>query len=371
MVSDRVVTYNFNNLNSIRGGAAAVVLVSHVIQIYFLRIIGLNTPLHKVSSLASEYAVVVFFILSGYLIAHTLESNIDRNGKLCLRVYAAARFARLYPVFLYSVAVSIIVFFVMDVLGLPGRSTALRLPGDLYAARDFVHLSPGEIKTSLLMLQGMLEINGPLWSLYMEAKLYVLFACALALLNGQRGIFQKLILILVFYYVVKAGIAFNPSFSRYAVMWLTGALAYYICNRRPNWGNRIIMCMTLISAAEFWQLHQDAVHLMVAGRDILVAILISWMLFKLRIKVPGSKRLADCSYSLYVTHFPVLLLGESLLISTGSASIGTSLGVAIISTAFAYVVALLGGAIEVKKSLIQNGLLKLADFVCRLRLKTS
>ena len=84
----------FENLAGIRGVAAAVVLLSHVVQLHFLRFIGLNTPLHQITSITSEYAVVVFFILSGYLITHTLEANIERTGKLRLDVYAAARIAR-------------------------------------------------------------------------------------------------------------------------------------------------------------------------------------------------------------------------------------------------------------------------------------
>lgn len=99
----------------------------------------------------------------------------------------------------------------------------MRLLSDHYAARDMVHLSLGEIVRTLLMLQGMLEINGPLWSLYMEAKLYVMFA-ALALVSG--GMF-RVVLVFVFFYVAKAGIVMNPGFAGYAGMWLIGACTYY------------------------------------------------------------------------------------------------------------------------------------------------
>lgn len=104
----------FDNLAGIRGVAAVIVLLSHIVQVHFLRFIGLNTPLHHVSSIVSEYAVVVFFILSGYLITHTIEANIERNGSLRLDLYVVARISRLYPPFLYSISVSLLVFFVMD-----------------------------------------------------------------------------------------------------------------------------------------------------------------------------------------------------------------------------------------------------------------
>lgn len=360
----------FDNLAGVRGAAAAIVLLAHVVQLHFLRF-GLNTSLHQVSSIASEYAVVVFFILSGYLIAHTLEANIERNGKLRLDVYAAARIARLYPPFLYAIGVSLLVFFVMDFFGLPGRSGPMRLSGDLYAARDIVHLSLGEIKRALLMLQGLLEINGPLWSLYMEAKLYVLFACALALIGGKRGIVSKLILAVVFYFVAKAGVELNPGFAGYAAMWLIGALAYYVWSKQGGWRNCILMCAGLIIAAGLWHVVVDGTALWIVARDVLIAAFISWLLFKRRVRVPVHQSLADCSYSLYATHFPVLLLAQSLLISSGSVSIGAAIGVAILSTAAAAGVARVGGAIEAKKSAVQNGLLALAERLRRLRVKTS
>lgn len=360
----------FDNLAGVRGAAAAVVLLAHVVALHFLRF-GLDTSLHQVSSIASEYAVVVFFILSGYLITHTLEANIERNGKLRLDIYAAARIARLYPPFLYAIGVSLLVFLVMDLFGLPGRSSPMRLPSDLYAARDIVHLPLGEIKRALLMLQGMLEINGPLWSLYMEATLYVLFACALALISGGRGIVFKLILAAVFYYVAKAGIELNPGFAGYAAMWLIGALAYYVWNERGGWRNRVLMCSALIIAAEIWHVVLGGTPLWTAARDMLIAIFISWLLFRLRVRVPGPQRLADCSYSLYATHFPVILLAQSLLISTGSVSVGAAIGVAILSTAAAAGVALVGGVIESKKSTVQNVLLAILERLRRLRVKPS
>lgn len=360
----------FDNLAGIRGVAAAVVLLSHIVQLQFLRFIGLNTPLHKISSITSEYAVVVFFILSGYLIAHTLEANIERNGKLRLDIYLAARIARLYPPFLYAVGVSITVFLTMEFFGLPGRREPLSLPGDFYAAREIVDLSLGEIKQALFMLRGMFEINGPLWSLYIEAKLYVLFALALALITGG-GIVRKLIYVVVFYYVAKAGLELNPGFAAYAAIWLIGALAHYVWNERSGWRYRVLMCAALIVAAEVWVVLKGELLFWVAAREVLIAVLIAWLLFKLRVRVPGPQRLADCSYSLYATHFPVILLVQSLLISTGSVSVGAAIGVAILSTVAAAGVALIGGVIEAKKSEVQNGLLAILERLRRCRVMQS
>jgi peptidoglycan/LPS O-acetylase OafA/YrhL len=353
---------------------AAVVLVSHLVQLHFLRFIGLGTPLHQISSFASEYAVVVFFILSGYLITHTLEENIEHNGKLRLDVFAAARFARLYPPLLFAIGVSLVVFFIMDVFGLPGRGRPMSLPGDIYTAREVIHLHLSEIGGALAMMHGMLEINGPLWSLYMEAKLYALFACALALSIGRRSLVQMLMLGAVFVFVAKAGVEYNPGFAGYAAVWLIGALAYYAWNERDDWRNRLLLCGGLIAfiiVAEGWHVLQSGGVPWIVARDVLVAMVIAWLLFRLRIRVPAGKRLADCSYSLYVTHFPVLLLAQSLLLSTGSTSGAAAVITAILSMAAAAAVALIGGGIEAKKSAVRNWLLDMAARLRRVRVGSS
>jgi peptidoglycan/LPS O-acetylase OafA/YrhL len=346
-------TSYFDNLTGVRGVAAAVVPVSHLVQVHFLSFSGFGTPLHQISSITSEYAVVVFFILSGYLITHAFEANTELYGKLRLGAFAAARFARLYPPFLFAIGVSLAVFALLDVFSLRGRSSPLSLPSDACAAREVVHLSISEIRNALFMKQGLLEINGPLWSLYMEAKLYVLYACALALASGRRGLAQTIALAVVFFLVARSGLENNPGFAGYAAVWLTGVLAYYVWNDRNGWRNRFLLCCGLIAfiiVAQGWHEQQSGGAPWRLARDVLAAAVIAWPLFKLRIRVTASRRLADCSYSLYVTHFPVLLLAQSLLISTGSVS----------------VVAAIGGALEAKKSAVQNWLLASGSSLRRL-----
>lgn len=343
----------FDNLAGIRGYAAAVVLFSHLCQLHFLRFTGLNSPLHGVSSITSEYAVVVFFILSGYLISHTLSMNLELNGKLRLDVYIAARIARIYPPFLYAICVSLTVFFVMHIFGLPGRSVPMSLPGETYAARDIVHLTLRDLIQSLFMLQGLLEINGPLWSLYIEAKLYVLFACAQALSGGGRGTLHKLGLALIIATVLMAGIYFNPGFARYAAFWLIGAATYYQLQPEKN-HYRWLFCVVLILTAQAWHVVKDGGGLWFAVRDVFVGVLISYLLFRLKVRFPGARRLANYSYSLYATHFPVLLLVQSLLIYTGSVGVTAALAAAVVSVLSAFIVALIGGAIEGRKPAIER-----------------
>jgi len=356
-----------DRLSGVRGIAALIVLLSHVVQIHFLRFVGLDTPLHWVSSTASEYAVIVFFILSGYLITHSIEANIRRNGRLHLREYFAARVARLYPPFLLAIAISASIYIAMSIYNLPGRGSPLSLPGDLYAARDIVHLGRSEVLYALLMLRGLLEINGPLWSLYIEAKLYVLAACALGVLTGHRRPFLLIVVILV---VIWYGIRHNPGFGIYAAIWIVGGLGYYLWNdqgrvlspyRQLLFGGTLLVIVCL----EVWSSHAKALPIWLPVWKVLSSLLIASLLFRAHVRWPKAQRLADCSYSLYVTHFPILLLMQALLISSGSVSWVHALMAASFGTVFAGGVAMLCGRIEQRKPSIEAWLLTSMASVAR------
>ena len=45
----------------------------------------------------SEYAVLTFFVLSGFLIALSINRNIEENGYFEWREYIISRVARIYP----------------------------------------------------------------------------------------------------------------------------------------------------------------------------------------------------------------------------------------------------------------------------------
>ena len=354
----------FEHLAGARGIAAAVVCLSHVIQIQFLRFTGLGTSLHKTSSIASEYAVLVFFVLSGYLITHALETNIQKNGYLRLNRFIAARVARIYPPFLFAVLISVVIFMILDGFNLPGRESPFGAPSDLYAARDRINLSASEVKDALLMKQGMLEINGPLWSLYIEVKLYILFACALALLDKYPNFFRKIFIAIIFFLVARSGLINNPGFAPYAAIWLVGSASYYLWSGPERPANRLLFCACAIIASIFseaWRTASDVAALLNCVRDLTIAAAAGWLLFKIRIPVPNFRPLADCSYSLYVTHFPLLIMVQSLLIFLGHNSIEGAVVGAVIGVVLVGAVARVGGAIEAEKSTIQSALLNLAE----------
>lgn len=200
----------------------------------------------------------------------------------------------------------------------------------------------------------------------MEAKLYVLFACTYFLLTGRRSWIAVGMLIAVAY----AGLLFNPEFARYSAIWLTGCGAYYFwecksgSKQKYKFGLSLGVALLIVMADLVGGsvLVQDSV---VETRgvwiDVAIVSAFSWVLFRLKLRIMFGKRLADYSYTLYATHFPVLILFQSLLVSSGSTSISVAVAISLLGGAFALGIARIGGNLEAAKDKIQ--LLLLASWV--------
>ncbi|MEZ5931899.1 MAG: acyltransferase [Alphaproteobacteria bacterium] len=170
-------------LDLLRVLAALAVLLGHMEQdgLYMAWI-----PLHHFN----HEAVIVFFVLSGYVIAH---STFDRK-KTC-SAYAVARLARVYPV-----AAPAILFSAIVAAGF----------GQSFNAWDVV--------SSFLFLNeswlnpASLPMNGPYWSLCYEAWYYLLFGLAVFLPRRLQWIC-----------VVAAALA-GPAILLLMPIWLLGVL---------------------------------------------------------------------------------------------------------------------------------------------------
>lgn len=236
----------------------------------------------------------------------------------------------------------------------------MKLVGDLYSAREIINLRIHDFLFALPMGIGLLEINGPLWSLYIEAKLYVLFACIYYLQQGKRSITILATLLVVAY----AGWHLNPEFARYAAIWLIGCCAYYFWAMRTNvlrsriflvCGGSILLIVLIDLFVRIWSVVTPTGR--VISADVLIAVVIAWVLFKLRPSSRVGQQIANYSYTLYVVHFPILLLFQSILVKTESISMGLTIVFSILAGVAALGIARMGERLEDGKNIIQQYLL--------------
>ncbi|MEM1079700.1 MAG: acyltransferase [Pseudomonadota bacterium] len=171
-------------LDALRAGAALTVLFGHMAHIRFTR--GDYFILRE-WNVASD-AVIVFFVLSGLVIAAAAE----RDGGLS--VFAFKRFSRIYGVLVPALALTVL----FDALG-------QRIDPSAYQAPFFEPVSLTEIllrggfmtnEWQGLWSRVRLGSNGPLWSLSYEVAFYALFAVCTFLQGVLRWVLALLILLL-------------------------------------------------------------------------------------------------------------------------------------------------------------------------------
>jgi peptidoglycan/LPS O-acetylase OafA/YrhL len=145
-------------LDLIRFLAAIVVLLHHFSDILF------NSP-YRIFNIGHE-AVVVFFILSGYVIAYTIKAK-----KCTQESYFIARFSRIYSVAIPATILAIS-------LDLIGTSIARESYQDIYLALDYplIRFITSMTFTGELWFFSILSFsNIPYWSIHYEMFFYVFF----------------------------------------------------------------------------------------------------------------------------------------------------------------------------------------------------
>ncbi len=175
-------TQHYQNLDAVRGIAAQVVVVVHVILL-----IASNDPVYNaITGWPGRLSVLVFFCLSGFAIATSIERGFTRSGGFDGIDYAIRRFARIYPPYLVAVlaaaAIAIAAHDGVRFAALDFKLTAMPLGAATLSwlrALTFTFLQrPNE---------ALLATNIAIWSLRLEIILYAVAGfAALAIAESAR-----------------------------------------------------------------------------------------------------------------------------------------------------------------------------------------
>jgi peptidoglycan/LPS O-acetylase OafA/YrhL len=299
-------------LDMARGLAALAVFIAHLGNVFFYRLIGPHHVVAQALNVLARHAVLVFFLMSGNLITRSIVLNIHRNGRFDMLEYGAARVARIYPPLLGAIAVCVCVWLLLHFLHLPGGAVPFGLPGDLYRVRDKFTLSTGDLVHALTMRGGLLEADGPLWSLYIEFQVYVVAMAAAALWRG--GWLARLVSCLLALICLR--LLMGQLF--FVLVWAFGAAtALWIAPRRILWAGTAAaiaaISISLFAAPSLFSAGMDRLDGKVL--QLICCIPYAALLFYVRPSPPYPRWLiatGNFSYSLYVVHFPLLMLALSL-----------------------------------------------------------
>jgi peptidoglycan/LPS O-acetylase OafA/YrhL len=282
--------------DAIRATAALMVLVGHALSIFNAR--------HPVWP--QQFGVVIFFLLSGYLISQTIHKRLEQPQSTFLD-YAVDRGARIYSGFLPAILFVV----VLDYL-------TLRYFGHIAKAEVVTRLNSETFFANLFMLQapGFFDPFGsaaPFWTVAIEFWIYMFVGLlAFAIRDGMSP--------LKIAAIAAAGIIPVQSFydgNMVLIAWLAGAAVERVISSGVMRRVPTAICM-LLSAA----LSVKIVFLVRAGERIY-----SWEMYLLcsaifLLLIPVCLRIgwkaespsgiavawwASWSYSLYLLHHTIFL----------------------------------------------------------------
>jgi peptidoglycan/LPS O-acetylase OafA/YrhL len=310
-------------LDLVRAVAALIVCLEHWRNLLFVdyRQIAAHRELFAVPYVmtdAGHQAVVIFFVLSGYLISGSIF-RMTQRGEWSWKLYLTHRIVRLWIVLIPALVLGAL----LDNAGL-----RLHLAPALYAGETGTHML-GDIAQSLhlsiffgnlvffqTILVPTFGTNGPMWSLANEFWYYVLFPCAfLALRRGSTAgarILNVLIFALCAWLIGRDILLLFP-------LWLLGTLLAVIPAPRSGAGIRIVAAVVYFPLLFFLaktHLVQGVLSDYILGTATFVFL---WLLLgaKSAASENAGVRLARVgarfSYTLYLVHVPFLVLLTALV----------------------------------------------------------
>lgn len=158
---------------------------------------------------------MVFFVLSGLVIAHVIASRPQTIAD-----FAATRLARLWSVVLPALALT----FVIDYVG-------LRVAPELYVDRPWYHgddpwlryLASATFVHDFWGMGLVPGVNGPFWSISYEFAYYLVFA---AVVLVRHRLWSAVL-------AVAGALLAGPTIMALFPIWLLGVLAYRLVQRPP------------------------------------------------------------------------------------------------------------------------------------------
>ena len=300
-------------------------------------------------------AVMIFFVLSGYFIGMSVIDSVAVQ-RWSWRVYLVNRLVRLQLVLFPALLLGA----VWDQVGMRIPQAASFYYGGLYkyfAPSVALRSTPPVFFGNLFFLQSVVSpvfgSNGPLWSLSYEFWYYILFpalALAAASWAGVRARFLFVALAVFLFWFV------GPQIGLYFLIWMAGLLAGRL-SRATNLSSPRLQ--TLLSATAglifFGALAWVRVHRFSSDLlpDCIVGFCFAAWLYALiqasredvsSAYAHAAKTLSGFSYTLYLTHFPALLLLRGLLDPKGNwqpdlRHLLYGLGIVLAMLIYAYVVA--------------------------------
>jgi peptidoglycan/LPS O-acetylase OafA/YrhL len=316
-------------MDAIRGAAAIVVLLGHSRDLFFA---SLDGPIDTISARSSGTiaaphaprpqivigyeAVIIFFVLSGYLVGGSVLRSFQRN-RWSWKDYLTKRLTRLWIVLLPALILTV----VLDRVGLrlfPETTGIYQSPvGQTEIPANLIHsLTPGIIAGNGLFLQTILVptagTNIALWSLSNEFWYYLIFPLLVFTFwrssTALLRVVSALLAITLLFFIGQSEALLFPT-------WLLGAtislLPLRLADRTSWW---LATCLSLLLLPMLIVVRHWPVDYHLA--QTCIGLYFGVLLYVLLNRTGPAKRglyqrfatvISDLSYPLYLVHLPILV----------------------------------------------------------------
>lgn len=297
-------------LDGLRLTAAIVVLLWHAKDMWFPG----DAHVPELPGNPSHAAVVVFFVLSGFVIAYTSGTK-----HRTLSDYLQARIARLVSMVIPALLVTAIV------------ELAVRANGDVGLVETYVrgtfgprYVLAGTFMNELWFFSAAPPANIALWSLSFEFWYYLIFGLWFCTGRGWKS----------WIFALTACVIAGPKIVLMMPIWLMGCAAYWIprasINRNSSWfavAFSMILAIWVASTVRPLPSPIGEAPLYFANQFVTDWVVGVFVAFGLWLVPPAAtegdqvqpfaliqrvRNLADLTFPIYVLHFPLLILWRTV-----------------------------------------------------------
>jgi peptidoglycan/LPS O-acetylase OafA/YrhL len=328
----------FPNLNGVRFLAAFGVIIHHVEQYKYV----LKEPNHwdlPFFDQVGKLCVILFFVLSGFLITYLLLREREVTGGIAVGPFYVRRMLRIWPLYYLLAGLGLFVFPHLTVFYLPGFTEAVH--------NDFAK----KVLLMAVILPNLVTVPIPgiyqLWSIGVEEQFYLLWP---VLMKKITHPLVACLLVIAGYFAVKFALLplvgeamhHSQSFRMIAQVWhkfsidcmAIGGIAAWLLHRGDEPFRRLV----------FSPITQVATYLLVAGLiaygvvipyvnfevyGVLFAVLLVNLAANPKSLVSLENRLfhylGKISYGLYMYHLVAIALAHAALRRLDYASLGDNL----------------------------------------------
>ncbi|WP_425077057.1 acyltransferase family protein [Psychroserpens sp. S379A] len=280
----------FPNLNGLRFIAAFLVLIHHIEQ--FKVIYGVANSQVKIPfiGIIGKLGVVLFFVLSGFLITYLLLVEEKTIKKISISKFYMRRILRIWPLYFFIILLAFLVLPNIDIFILPNYGKDVIYSNLSWKLLLYVFFLPNLV----LSLYGIVPYASHTWSIGTEEQYYLVWPVLLKHIKKYRVVLMFAIIII--YLAVK--------------FFFTTSFASFIPHHkilRSFWNSFPIDCMAIggIYAILLFQKHRFLKYLL--RNDLFYAsILIVSILMIKGVRIP------NFHYEFYSVFFGIIILNFSV-----------------------------------------------------------